>query len=89
MPLPVLPRRETVGFIFVKSSESAWEGQPVLILKMEPSSRVIAALVEPLYFSLQKAPPHHVLEYIGRTTPKIETGGQWRDLDAVTVFDWN
>ncbi len=84
----VLPRRETVGFTFVKNSESTWQGQPVLILKMEPSSRIIAALVEPLYFSIQTAPPHHVLEYIGRTTPKIETGGQWRDLDAVTVFDW-
>jgi hypothetical protein len=56
---------------------------------MEPTSPVISALVDPIHFTMQKAPPHRILQYVGRTTPKIQAGGKWRDLDAVTVFDWD
>ena len=55
---------------------------------MEPTSVVIAALVDTLYFTVEKAAPHHTLEYEGRVTPKIERSGKWKDLDAVTVYDW-
>ena len=54
---------------------------------MEPTSLVIAALVDPLYFTVEKNGPHRVLEYVGRTTPKIERNGKWKDLDAVTVYN--
>jgi hypothetical protein len=33
--------------------------------------------------------PHRVREYTGRTTPKIQVKGKWKDLDATTVFDWD
>jgi len=56
---------------------------------MGASSPIIAALVDPLYFTVEKVPPHRVFQYAGRTTPKIRTGGKWNDLDAVTVFDWD
>lgn len=85
----VVPRRETVGFTFAKDSESTVQGRAVLLVKMAPTSPVISALVDPLFFRMEKAPPHHVLEYLGRTTPKLEVRGKWKDLDAVTVFDWN
>jgi hypothetical protein len=85
----VVPRKETVGFTFVKESESTWRNQSVIILKMEPTSPIISALVDPLYFTMQKAPPHHILQYVGRTTPKVQVGGKWKDLDAVTVYDWD
>ncbi len=84
----VVPRLETVGFVFRKDSESLWHNRKVVIVKMQPSSRIIAALVEPLFFTIESTPPHRVLQYIGRTTPKIEAGGKWRDLDATTLFDW-
>jgi hypothetical protein len=84
----VLHRRETVGFTFKKESESQWHGKDVLVVKMEPTSVVISALVDPLHFIIEKAPPHHVLQYSGRTTPKQGSPGHWTDLDAVTVFDW-
>jgi hypothetical protein len=84
----VVPRAETVGFTFLKDSEIARGAPDALIVKMEPSSRFIAALVDPLFFTIEKAPPHRVLQYVGRTTPKIQVGARWRDLDAVTVFDW-
>ena len=83
-----IPRGETVGFTFTKDSESQWHGQQVVVIKMAPSSMVIAALVNPLYFMVEKQGAHRVLRYTGRTTPKIKVGNKWSDLDAVTVFDW-
>ena len=82
-------RAETVGFKFAKHSESTWQGKPVVIIKMSASSVIIAALVDPLYFTMEKNGEHRVLEYDGRTTPKIKDGNKWKDLDAVTVFDWD
>ena len=82
-------RAETVGFKFAKSSESRLHGKPVVTIKMSPSSLIIAALVDPLYFTMEKNGEHRVLQYDGRTTPKSKDGDKWKDLDAVTVFDWN
>ena len=84
----VVPRRETVGFSFSKTSDSVWQGHEVLIVKMEATSPFVATLVDPLFFTIEKAPPHRVFQYAGRTTPKINVRGKWKDLDAVTVFDW-
>jgi hypothetical protein len=84
----VVPRSETVGFTFVKDSETTWQGHKALVVKMEASSRLIAALVDPLFFTMEENPPHRIAQYIGRTTPKIQVGGKWKDFDAVTVFDW-
>jgi len=84
----VVPRMETVGFTFVKDATSDAKNTGVVSIKMEPTSRIIAAIVNPLYFSLEEAAPHRVLQYSGRTTPKLDVSGKWDDLDAVTVFDW-
>ncbi len=83
-----VPRKETVGFTFVKDSDSTWHGRDVLIVRMEASSRLVAVLVDPLFFTIEKTSPHRVLQYAGRTTPKIQVDGKWKDTDAVTVFDW-
>ena len=84
----VVSRRETVGFSFVKDSESLWQNQSVVIVKMEATSLFVAALVNPLFLTIEKAPPYHVLQYVGRTTPKIQSEGKWKNVDAVTVYDW-
>lgn len=84
----VVPRTETVGFTFKRAPESAQPGGRVVVIKMEATSPVIAALVDPLFFTLERDPPHRVLQYSGRVTPKIQSSGKWKDLDAVTVFDW-
>jgi hypothetical protein len=85
----VIPRAETVGFTFTKDSDTEWRGKKAIVVKMEATSPILAALVDPLFFTLEKSPPHRVFQYAGRTTPKIEVSGKWKDLDAVTVFDWN
>ncbi len=84
----VIPRRETVGFTFAKDSESTWQGRPVVVIKMAATSPFVAAMVNPMFLTIERNPPHHVLQYAGRTTPKISVGGKWKDLDSVTVFDW-
>jgi hypothetical protein len=84
----VAPRAETIGFRVVKESETLWQGKPVVILRMEPTSPIIRALVDPLHFKIEKDSPHRVLEYSGRTTLKIKSGNKWEDLDGITVFDW-
>jgi len=84
----VIPRRETVGFTFLKEAETIAGGRPAVIVRMEATSPIIARLVDPLYFTVENADPHRVCQYIGRVTPKIRRSGQWEDLDAVFVFDW-
>jgi hypothetical protein len=84
----VIPRRETVGFTFVKDSETTAAGRPALIIRMEATSPIIARLVDPLYFTVEKESPHRVTQYIGRVTPRTRKNGQWEDLDALFVFDW-
>jgi hypothetical protein len=85
----VLSRGETVGFRLVKESETTRQGKAVLRIKMEPSSFIIAQLVDPIYFVVEKDSPHRILQYLGRTTPVIKNGNKWKDLDADTVFEWN
>jgi hypothetical protein len=86
--LLVLSRKETVGFKLVKQGESSLKGAPVVWLRMEPTSIIIARLVDPLFFEVEKDPPHHVLQYKGRTTPLTRSGSKWKDLDALCVYDW-
>jgi hypothetical protein len=81
-------RAETVGFKFIKESDTTWNGKPALRITLQPSSIIIARLVDPLHFVVEKDGMHRVLEYTGRTTPSIQKNGEWEDLDAVTVFDW-
>ena len=78
----------TFGFRFLKTGESTWNGRPVEQIKMEPTGLIVARLVEPLVFTVEKADPHRILSYLGRTTPRVKKGKAWKYLDAETVFDW-
>lgn len=87
--LLVLSRKETVGFKLVKESETTRKGVPVVRVRMEPTSIIIARLVDPLYFLVEKSAAHRVLEYTGRVTPMVRNGNKWKEVDAVSVFDWS
>jgi len=84
----VMNRQETIGFKFTKDSETTRYGQPVVRVKMSATSVVYSPFVDPLYFTVAKNAPHRVLDYTGETTPRIIVGGQWKDVVALTVFDW-
>ncbi|MCX6896487.1 MAG: hypothetical protein NTZ16_13510 [Verrucomicrobia bacterium] len=84
----VAERGEAFGFRFTKEAESVQAGRPVVIFKMAATSRIIGAFVKPLLFTVERDGERRVLQYEGRTMPKIKSWGFWHDLDAVTVFDW-
>ncbi|HEY1663098.1 MAG TPA: hypothetical protein VGI03_11825 [Verrucomicrobiae bacterium] len=63
-------------------------GQPTVWLKMTAANVIVARFVNPIYFGIEQAAPHRVLEYIGRTAPMTKKGNSWKYLDAETVFDW-
>jgi hypothetical protein len=83
-----ISRAETVGFEFVKMGERTVNGMPMVIVKMAASNMIIAALVDPLMFNIEKNGLHRVLDYDGITTPKIQQGDKFKDLEAITAFDW-
>jgi len=78
----------TFAFHFVKTAEFVQQGRTVEQIRMAPDSLLIGELVDPLIFIVEKASPHHVLSYIGRTTPRIQRGSSWKYLDAETVFHY-
>jgi hypothetical protein len=79
---------KTFGFKLAKTTESVLKGKSVVRIKMEPTSLIVARFMKPIYFSIEQDSPHRMLEYIGRTTPRIKKGKSWKYLDAETVFDW-
>jgi len=78
----------TFEFELVKTGETAEDDRPVELITMKPASRLVARLVKPLLFTVQKNDPHRILSYTGRTTPRIQKGKSWKYLDAETVFDY-
>jgi len=84
----VVPRLETIGFKLRRESTAELHGKKVIRIKMEPTSGLIAQFVDPVVFTVEAESPHRVLQYRGRTTPKVRAGQGWKDLDALTVFDW-
>ena len=84
----VVPRLETIGFKFSRESTGEFRGKKIVRIKMEPTSWLIAQALDPLMFTVESEPPHRVLQYWGRTTPKLRSGQSWRDLDALSVFNW-
>ncbi len=81
----VFDRVETVGFEFSKINEESWNGNPAVMVRMKPSSWIISKIVDPLYFRIAKD-GSRVLTIQGRTTPKLNVNGTWKDLDCFTVY---
>lgn len=79
----VWDRMETVGFEIKKVAD---EGK-LVVLKMKPSSLIIAALVNPIEFKFS-SDGKRLHEMKGRVGPKQMVGGKWKDLDAETVYTY-
>ena len=81
----VLDRRETVGFEFFKVKEAEVQGRKAVSIKMKPSSLLISALVDPLYFYID-IENGLLLEMEGRSAVKTGEAGKWKDFDGFTVY---
>lgn len=82
-----LERLETVGFKFFKEEEKILNGKNVVVIKMKPTSFVIAALVKPVLLTFDKEKAE-LIELTGRTVPKILIDGDWKDLDAEITYHY-
>jgi hypothetical protein len=85
--LAVWDRAETVGFEMIREKiEATPFGQGVLV-KLKPSSFVIAALVKPIHFWFS-VDGTKLLMMKGRVGPKQKSGTKWQALDAEVVYEW-
>ena len=85
----VWERQETVGFDIFQTGEEKVRGRTdcseVIVLKMKPSSFIIAALVKPIIFKFTKD-GSKIIEMNGRVAPKQKVGSSFKDLDADVVY---
>ncbi len=83
----VWDRQETVGFEVFKIGEEKIGEQNAIVLKMKPSSFLIAALVKPIIFKFA-ADGSKLLEMNGRVPPKKQDGKSWKDLDCEVTYQY-
>jgi hypothetical protein len=83
----VWDRMETVGFEVKKIGEEGNGEQKRVVLKMKPSSMIIAALVNPIEFKFT-GDGKRLMEMKGRVGPKQLINGKWKDLDAEVVYTY-
>lgn len=83
----VWDRQETVGFGLTKTGEEEIGGQKVFVLRMKPSSFIIAALVKPVIFKFA-ADGSRLIELNGRVPPKTKSGDTYKDLDAEVTYSY-
>ncbi len=80
-------RRESVGFSLFRTKEQEKQ-EGVMVIKMKPTSFIIAALVDPVIFHYDLK-TKNLLYFIGRAKPRQLVGEKWKDLDAETVYIWD
>ena len=78
----------TFGFRLVKCGETTMHGHTHVQIRMEPTNLLVAGMVKPLVFTVEKDGDHRIVSYVGRTTPRTQKRKTWKYLDAETVFDW-
>jgi hypothetical protein len=83
----VWDRQETVGFEIFKIGEEKIGDQQAVVLKLKPSSFIIAALVSPVIFKFS-SDGSKLLEMNGRVAPKKKVGTDFKDLDAEVVYSY-
>lgn len=84
----IIPRLETIGFTLRQTGQRDTAHGNVIELEMAPGNWLLRKLVVPIQFTVERGPLHRILEYTGRTTPKVKNGRNWEDLDATTRFNW-
>lgn len=81
--LAVLDRMETIGFDL--EAVAAQPGQTQI--RMKPSSFIIAAVVDPFYFTFETS-TGKLVRLEGRVPPKVPDGDRLSDLDARVEYQF-
>ena len=84
-----LEQESAYDFQLTKVVEGSATNNPSTVrLKMTPTHALTAMMVAPLFFTLEREGEHRLLNYVGRTTPRLKKNKVWKYLDAETVLDW-
>lgn len=82
-----MERCETVGFEFNRTGEGNYEGKDAMMVRMKPTSFIIAAIVKTMNFVFDKT-THRTLQFRGRLLPKKIENGKLKDQDGVFVYHY-
>ncbi len=79
--LGVWHRQEAIKFDLTKENSD----DKTLVVKMNPASMFIRAVVNPIYFTFDKS-SKALISYRGRVTPKVSQGRSFADLDGMVKY---
>lgn len=82
--LGVWYRQEAIEFKLSHDKEKS--SDKMFVVKFNPSSMFIRAVVDPLYFNFDPK-TKNLLTYQGRTTPKQKRGRSFYDFDGLTKYE--
>jgi hypothetical protein len=83
----VWSRLETVGFEVSKVGTEKIGSEEAVVIRMKPSSFIIAALVKPLTFKWA-SDGSRILQMNGRVPPMQKIGSEFKDLDAEVMYKY-
>lgn len=90
----LVERQDDIGFKLFQEGETNYEGRKALKVTMKPSSFIIAALAPSFQLVIDEAPPHRILESVGRLpirVPEVKEPKARNDyiaIDAKLVLDY-
>jgi hypothetical protein len=85
--LAVLEREDTYGFEFVKLRETKFDEQSAIVIRMNPTSSMVSAVVRPTYFTVA-VDGSRILQIIGRMLPKLKAESRWVNFKGEAVFNY-
>jgi hypothetical protein len=88
LKIAVLERRESFRFVMRKfKMDKAADGSPIMVLEMKPTSFIVRALVDPMYFHV-KTRTGELAAYEGRSALRRKENGTFREINVRTAYEY-
>ena len=88
LKIAVLDRRESFTFIMKKiRDDKSASGENILVMQMAPSSIIVRALVDPMYFYVYPK-TGEMFAYEGKSALRKKEGDKYKELVVVAAYDY-
>jgi hypothetical protein len=88
LKVAVLDRRESFSFVIKKiRNEVAVDGSQIMVLEMVPTSFIVKALVDPMYFYV-KPKSSELFAFEGRSALRRKQGNQYKEMNVRTAYEY-
>ena len=88
LKVAVLDRRESFSFVMRKlRNETAVDGAQIMVLEMAPTSFIVKALVDPMYFYV-KPKSGELFAFEGRSALRRKQGDQYKEMKVRTAYEY-